>query len=81
MPGSQPIVEMVDPFVEIADLSNHHRGYFLEEIRDLGRIGVRHHGLEESYVPCSFRSDKSELPQIATQSLNQLRALAHKKIS
>ena len=44
-------------------------------------IGVRHHGLEESYVPCSFRSDKSKLPQIATQSLDQLRALAHKKIS
>ena len=81
VPGNQPIVEMVDPLVEIADLSNHHRGYFLEKLRDLGRISVRHQGLEESYVPRSFRSDKSELPQIATESLDQLCALAHENIS
>jgi hypothetical protein len=61
MPSSQPIVKMVDPVVEIADLSNHYRGYFLEEVRDLGRIGVRHHGLEESYLSMPLRSGKSEL--------------------
>ena len=81
MPRSQTIVEMVDPFVEIADLSDHHRGYFLEEVRDLDWIGVQHHGLEESDVPRAFRSDKSELPHIATESLDQLCALAHEKIS
>ena len=67
MTGDQPIVEMVDPVIEIADLGDHHRRHFLEEIGNQRRVGVRQQGFKTGHVR-SFRSNEPEFSQISPQS-------------
>lgn len=81
MPSYQPIVEMGDPAVEIADLSDHRGHHFLEKIGDPRLVNFRERDFDTYHVPCFFRSNEAELSQIVAQSLNQLGALPYKKIT